>query len=818
MKRKEIKWFVLLLVIGIGFPTLVWAQDGELPVATENPENFINTNALFDEAAQEVSTTSNNGTLETSMTMSEFEQKLSQWKSKYPNGSKYDEEFGNATGLAWECHGYARFLTQHVFGVECMNGTAPGWVKHRDISRLAPGDLVRYSNDNHTVFVTAVSGENVTITDANVPYGTNRVRWGVPTTKAHLNATLTYIAHYNANPVAATPADTTSPVISKIWIDDQAGTGRMMYIEASDNVGISRIWCPTWAPGETEYFSKDASPQAGSNTVWMCAMMADDHGMKQGAYLTHVYAFDAAGNKIGIPFNYYIDFDKPTVSDVQISDVNQEGFTVNCRVADSVSGISKVMFPTWTSAGSPDQDDLIWHQGTLNGNIASYRVRYSDHKNEKGFYNIHIYAYDNAGNVASGGTTINIDMTPPVISDVKVSNVTLTGYTVTCKVSDNSGINRVQFPTWSLVNGQDDLDPNWNISLKSSGVISGDTVTFQVKSSEHNNEKGLYRTHIYAFDNFGNSSYIRVEDVLKDTNLVDEEKTDKPSIPDIPITPDTPSIPDTPSEPGYNDDDKTTDVTCSYQTHVQNEGWQAWKTDGEMSGTSGKGLRLEGIKIKLGIDSSVLGLSYATHVQNIGWQDPVANGELSGTSSKGLRLEAIKINLTGTKASQYDIYYRVHAQNVGWLDWAKNGEASGTAGFGYRLEAIEIRIVPQNSPAPGSTENVFLEKITTEEVINKLVGTWIYKKNNWTEERIITKLGANKGHMEFIQYSTLKGDSMELDFFLSDINSDGKAILYIDKKSLKTYGISPTSYKIAVDTLMNQPNGIKLNDLYFNRQ
>ncbi|WP_423055596.1 GBS Bsp-like repeat-containing protein [Acetobacterium carbinolicum] len=785
MKRKGIKWFVLLLVIGIGFPTLAWAKNAESPAVTENPEESINVNALFEESAQEDRVTPDNETLETSMTMSEFEQKLSQWQSKYPNGSKYDEEFGNVTKLAWECHGYARFLTQHVFGVECMNGTAPGWVKHGDISRLAPGDLVRYSNNNHTVFVTAVSGENVTITDANVPYGTNRVRWGVPSTKAHLNATLTYIAHYNANPVVATPADTTSPVISKIWIGDQAGTGRMMYIEASDNVGISRIWCPTWAPGETEYFSKDASPQAGSNTVWMCAMMADDHGMKQGAYLTHVYAFDAAGNKMGIPFNYYIDFDKPTISDVQITDVNHEGFTVNCRVADSVSGISKVMFPTWTSAGSPDQDDLIWHQGAVNGNSASCRISYSDHKNERGLYNIHIYAYDNAGNVATGGTTIKIDMTPPVISNVKVSNVTLFGYTVTCKVSDESGINRVQFPTWTLANGQDDLDSNWNTSVKSSGLISGDTVTFQVKSSEHNNEKGLYRTHIYAFDNFGNSSYIRVEDVLSDTNLAD---------------------------------DKTTDVTCSYQTHVQNEGWQAWKNDGVASGTSGKGLRLEGIKIKLNTNLSELGLSYITHVQNIGWQDPVTNGELSGTSGKGLRLEAIKINLTGTKASQYDVYYRVHAQNVGWLDWAKNGEASGTAGFGYRLEAIEIRIVPQNSSAPGSIDNVFLEKINTEEVINKLVGTWIYKNNKWTEERIVTKLGENKGHMEFIQYSSLNGDSMEFDFFLSDINSDGKAILYIDKESLRTYGIRPTSYEIAFDTLMNQPDRIKLNDLYFNRQ
>lgn len=36
-----------------------------------------------------------------------------------------------------------------------------------------------------------------------------------------------------------------------------------------------------------------------------------------------------------------------------------------------------------------------------------------------------------------------------------------------------------------------------------------------------------------------------------------------------------------------------------YRTHVQNEGWQTWKDEGEQSGTSGKSLRLEGIEIKV---------------------------------------------------------------------------------------------------------------------------------------------------------------------------------------------------------------------------
>lgn len=144
-----------------------------------------------------------------------------------------------------------------------------------------------------------------------------------------------------------------------------------------------------------------------------------------------------------------------------------------------------------------------------------------------------------------------------------------------------------------------------------------------------------------------------------------------------------------------------------YTTHVQNEGWQDWKYDGVMSGTSGKSLRLEGIKIET-VNNANLGIEYATHVQNYGWQDFKANGAMSGTSGESLRLEAIRIRLTGTDAANYDIWYHVHAQNVGWMGWAKNGADSGTAGYGYRLEGIEIKILPKGSDAPGTTENAYL--------------------------------------------------------------------------------------------------------------
>lgn len=153
----------------------------------------------------------------------------------------------------------------------------------------------------------------------------------------------------------------------------------------------------------------------------------------------------------------------------------------------------------------------------------------------------------------------------------------------------------------------------------------------------------------------------------------------------------------------------TSSPSISYQTHVQDYGWQSWKSNGEVSGTVGQSKRLEGINIKLSnINGSV---EYKTHVQDIGWQDWKSNGQMSGTTGQSKRLEAIKVKLSGEAANQYDVYYRVHAQDYGWLDWAKNGESAGTEGYSKRLEGIQIVLVKKGESAPGSTSRPFICKM-----------------------------------------------------------------------------------------------------------
>lgn len=92
-----------------------------------------------------------------------------------------------------------------------------------------------------------------------------------------------------------------------------------------------------------------------------------------------------------------------------------------------------------------------------------------------------------------------LDNTPPTISDVRISNVSSEGYTVSCTATAPSGISSVKMPTWTVANGQDDMV--WHEASR-----SGNTFTYNVKRSEHNNEYGSYVTHIYAYNASGAST------------------------------------------------------------------------------------------------------------------------------------------------------------------------------------------------------------------------------------------------------------------------------------------------------------------------
>lgn len=206
--------------------------------------------------------------------------------------------------------------------------------------------------------------------------------------------------------------------------------------------------------------------------------------------------------------NFTSDTTPPTISNVRITDVNADGYTVVCNVSDNV-GISKVEFPSWNT-DKHRGEDANWIQGSVSGNTASARISLSSLKSGavQGNYVTHIYAWDSSGNKSGVPTSIvYIDRTAPTLTDIKVVEKDSKGYTVECKASDASGVDRVQFPTWTAKNDQDDIAKDWWTNQAVRGTrVSGDTYRFRVNISEHNNEVGSYVTHIYVYDKYGNYS------------------------------------------------------------------------------------------------------------------------------------------------------------------------------------------------------------------------------------------------------------------------------------------------------------------------
>ena len=83
-------------------------------------------------------------------------------------------------------------------------------------------------------------------------------------------------------------------------------------------------------------------------------------------------------------------------------------------------------------------------QGT---NRVSYGTRWS-----KSNYSFQIYRANNYSQIANSG-----DNTAPQITNLWVTDLTNDGYTVYVTVTDNVGVDRGMFPTWTQNNGQDDI-------------------------------------------------------------------------------------------------------------------------------------------------------------------------------------------------------------------------------------------------------------------------------------------------------------------------------------------------------------------------
>ncbi|MEA4807168.1 CHAP domain-containing protein [Acetobacterium wieringae] len=192
-------------------------------------------------------------------------------------------------------------------------------------------------------------------------------------------------------------------------------------------MGNANSW---WAYNQnTGYYPSGSTPKLGAVICWsgssdghvaiVEAINGDTVTLSESTYsgiyfqnYTYTIGAEDATSVGGFQGYIYIgdyidaasDVTPPSLSDVLVTDYQDEGIKITALVSDDISGIGSVYFPVWTENNG--QDDLIWHEGSVDGNVASCFIPYSEHNTELGDYNVHVYAYDNAGHYTMTGTAI----------------------------------------------------------------------------------------------------------------------------------------------------------------------------------------------------------------------------------------------------------------------------------------------------------------------------------------------------------------------------------------------------------------------------
>ena len=415
-----------------------------------------------------------------------------------PSGQTVKNSYGKS---CWSCHAFAEYAWYVIYG-HCTNTQ----VKTISTSELRIGDFIRFTG--HSAIYLGEDSQYYYVYDSNWASSTdNKVRYNHTIKKTrgieycYRATNYNEIANVTPEPSGNSPIghlDSVFADMGKItirgWAADMDVPNEPIDVHVyaiQDGVrnGIGVLKADNYRPdvhmqntGINEYHGFEAT----INTELTGNVEIEVYGINVGSGENSM--LEDSPQTVVVPR----DTIQPTISNVEVKDLSASGYTVTCNIEDNVE-ISRVRFATWTEEN--EQDDIVWKDETLSGSTISYKVDISEHNNENNcVYFTHIYAYDLAGNSTGYPVTVYVDAEPPVISDVEVSEVSASGYTIKCKIEDNVEISRVRFATWTEENEQDDI-------VWKDETLSGSTISYKVDISEHNNENNcVYFTHIYAYD------------------------------------------------------------------------------------------------------------------------------------------------------------------------------------------------------------------------------------------------------------------------------------------------------------------------------
>ena len=397
--------------------------------------------------------------------------------------------------------------------------TSASWLDENNLRKKGPVNTAQFGLQNF--WVAQYPSPKLSVNDAkSLRYNGKAGAWQF-TSQAELlpgkhlfDHSVDYTGRFTAN--AKPAADPTEGSLSgKIDIvNNDTMTGRFDVVISNVKApnGVRSVSVPIWSEtgGQDDLVWYTANRQA--NGTYTVNVKASDHKNSTGLYNVHLYYVQNNGQMTGVggtTTNVYIGKrpeDLKPSGTLTIENNNAETGTFDAVIRNVVApnGLKEVLVPTWSDKNW--QDDLVWHKAVRQSD-GSYRatIKASDHKNEDGKYNVHVYYVDQADkrNYITETTTEVHHVKPSGTLTIENNNVeTGTFDAVIRNVVAPNGLKEVLIPTWSDKNWQDDLV--WHKAVRQSDGSYRATI----KASDHKNEDGKYNVHVYYVDQNNQRSYI----------------------------------------------------------------------------------------------------------------------------------------------------------------------------------------------------------------------------------------------------------------------------------------------------------------------
>lgn len=286
----------------------------------------------------------------------------------------------------------------------------------------------------------------------------------------------------------------------------QNGTFDAVITNITSPLGVKEVLVPSWSleNGQDDLIWHKATKQ--SDGSYRVTIKSSEHKGNKGNYRADAYIVDNSNNRHYIAEKVVaVDYTRPRgVLSIENNDTAAGTFDAVVRDIVAPNGVKDILVPSWSLAGG--QDDLIWHKATRQAD-GSYRVtiKATDHKNSTGKYRADAYLVDNSNTpFYLTEKVVEVTQTRPTASLIIENNNAELGTfdAVVRNISAPNGVKEVLVPSWSLVNGQDDLI--WHKATRQ----SDGSYRVTIKSDEHKNSLGNYRVDLYIVDNTNQHHYI----------------------------------------------------------------------------------------------------------------------------------------------------------------------------------------------------------------------------------------------------------------------------------------------------------------------